>query len=65
VVMVGWHCPTHHRVKRGPGRGAGAPKGEVRFARDSPLEGTGFEPSVPRRRPASSWCRFSFAPTFP
>jgi hypothetical protein len=26
---------------------------------------TGFEPTVPRRRPASSCCRFSFAPTFP
>jgi hypothetical protein len=35
-----------------------------RFAPDSPLEGTGFEPSVPRSRPASSCCRFSFAPTF-
>jgi hypothetical protein len=51
VVMVGWHCPTHRRVKRGPGRGAGAPKGEVRFARESPLEGTGFEPSVPGKTP--------------
>jgi hypothetical protein len=27
------------------------------FVPDSPLEGTGFEPSVPRKRPASSWCR--------
>jgi hypothetical protein len=25
-------------------------KGEVRFAIDSPLEGAGFEPSVPRER---------------
>jgi hypothetical protein len=28
----------------------GAPIEEVRFARDSPLEGDGFEPSVPRER---------------
>ena len=27
----------------------GAPIEEVRFARDSPLEGDGFEPSVPRK----------------
>ena len=26
------------------------PEEEVRFARDSPLEGTGFELSVPRKR---------------
>jgi hypothetical protein len=35
---------------------------EVRFAADSALEGTGFEPSVPQRaRQTSSRCRFSFA----
>ena len=28
---------------------------EVRFARDSPLEGGGFEPSVPRSRRSRSW----------
>jgi hypothetical protein len=27
----------------------------VRFASDSPLEGDGFEPSVPRRRPSAPW----------
>jgi hypothetical protein len=27
---------------------------ELRFARDSPLEGAGFEPSVPRSRTARS-----------
>jgi hypothetical protein len=37
----------------------------VEFALDSLLKEAGFEPSVPRRRPASSWCRVSFAPTFP
>ena len=35
---------------------------EVRFALDSPVEGTGFEPSVPRERLVPS---FSFTPTFP
>jgi hypothetical protein len=28
---------------------------EVRFAVDSPLEGAGFEPSVPPRRPSPPW----------
>ena len=30
-----------------------APK--IRFAPDSPLEGGGFEPSVPRMRPSPPW----------
>jgi hypothetical protein len=33
------------------------PHKEVRFARDSPLEGAGFEPSVPRLRRSSVRCR--------
>jgi hypothetical protein len=37
-----------------------------RFSRDSPLEGTGFEPSVPRKAPGVVVvCRFPFAPNFP
>ena len=28
---------------------------KVRFASDSPLEGGGFEPSVPRMRPSPPW----------
>ena len=35
---------------------------QIEFATDSPLEGTGFEPSVPRERLVPS-C--SFTPTFP
>ena len=35
----------------------GAPIEEVRFARDSPLEGDGFEPSVPRKAPGVVGCR--------
>jgi hypothetical protein len=38
------------------------------FAPDSPLEGTGFEPSVPPdryTRLVSSWCRFSDLPRHP
>jgi hypothetical protein len=31
---------------------------------DSPLEEAGFEPSVPRKAPASPRCRLSFAPYF-
>jgi hypothetical protein len=32
----------------------------VGFATDSPLEGNGFEPSVPRKIPAPPWYRLSF-----
>jgi hypothetical protein len=28
---------------------------DAKFAPDSPLEGTGFEPSVPRSRPSAPW----------
>ena len=41
-----------------------AAKLRLEFAPDSPLEGAGFEPSVPRRHPASPPCRLSFAPYF-
>jgi hypothetical protein len=34
----------------------GAPIEEVRFARDSPLEGDGFEPSVPHKKTALFGC---------
>jgi hypothetical protein len=34
--------------RRGPRGSVGALIEEVRFARDSPVEGEGFEPSVPR-----------------
>jgi len=44
------------QARSGHERGPRIPK----FASDSPLEGTGFEPSVPRR----FVCRFSFTPTF-
>ena len=39
-----------------------ARRGGVESSPDSPLEGTGFEPSVPRERLVLS---FSFTPTFP
>jgi hypothetical protein len=39
---------------------------KVTFASDSPLEGTGFEPLVPRKAPGVALvCRVAFAPTFP
>jgi hypothetical protein len=52
------------RLMRAPaGFGSGLwTRRENRFATDSPLEGTGFEPSVPRERLVLS---FSFTPTFP
>jgi hypothetical protein len=37
---------------------------EVRFAQDSPPEGTEFEPSDPLKEPGVLVVRFSFAPTF-
>jgi hypothetical protein len=46
------------RVKFGRPRGAGARRQRGRsgeFAPDSPLEGDGFEPSVPRARNGSFW----------
>jgi hypothetical protein len=49
VVMVGWHCPTHHRVKRGPGRARTSDERDRGFA-DSPLEEERFEPLVPGTR---------------
>ena len=39
-----------------PGRRRRSPKPWVEFARDSPLEGDGFEPSVPVARRAGSYC---------
>ncbi len=45
--------PDSHRWDSSP---------KIRFAPDSLLEGTGFEPSVPRERLVPS---FSFTPTFP
>jgi hypothetical protein len=36
--------------RRGPRGSVGALIEEVRFARDSPVEGDGFEPSVPRQK---------------
>ena len=42
---------SHHTMstpRRGPRGSVGALIEEVRFARDSPVEGEGFEPSVPR-----------------
>src|SRR6202521_5713982 len=44
---------SHHTMstpRRGPRGSVGALTARVRFARDSPLEGDGFEPSVPRQR---------------
>ena len=44
---------SHHTMstpRRGPRGSVGALIEEVRFARDSPVEGDGFEPSVPRKR---------------
>ena len=44
---------SHHTMstpRRGPRGSVGALIEEVRFARDSPVEGDGFEPSVPRQK---------------
>src|SRR5882672_7508117 len=59
IVSVGSHCPmkTNGQTLSIPRRepesvGDGSSMGfapKIRFAVDSPLEGTGFEPSVPRQ----------------
>src|SRR6266404_4073334 len=62
-------CPSWRSCPRGggacsdsPARAIEAPKStKRRFVLDSLLEGTGFEPSVPRERLVPS---FSFTPTF-
>jgi hypothetical protein len=54
-----WHRLPDRRLDRGQA----SITADAQFAPDSSLEGSGFEPSVPRKaRPASSWRRFSFAP---
>ena len=50
-LTSGWLFPRRYGRSRNPRRSSMDSTPKVRFARDSPLEGTGFEPSVPRKAP--------------